>query len=171
MTNEFVKTVDSGSRKEVYIILKDSLLEDPTAMQFDDMLSYACHQMGDLYEDHDGEELKVNPADWSQEYFYQQLTRMINNFSSERVALLKDMAAYFSEGGLKKLSPVKQSGLTAKYYLQMGVGTLAGIAAIILIMQGFTTLGLGLAITDLVITFVVNWKTRLKEEKQKKDNK
>ena len=38
ITNEFMEAVQSGKMMRVRIMLKDSLLVDPTAAQFDEML-------------------------------------------------------------------------------------------------------------------------------------
>lgn len=44
ITNEFTEAVQSGKMMRVRIMLKDSLLVDPTAAQFDEMERYATEK-------------------------------------------------------------------------------------------------------------------------------
>ena len=49
ITNEFMDAVQSGNMMRVRIMLKDSLLIDPTAAQFDEMELHAAEKMGNIY--------------------------------------------------------------------------------------------------------------------------
>ena len=46
ITNEFKEVVQSGKVLRIRIMLKDSLLIDPTSKLFDEMLQYACRKVG-----------------------------------------------------------------------------------------------------------------------------
>ena len=60
LTNEFMEAVNSNRIMRVRIMLKDSLLIDPTGAQFDEMEHYATEKMGNIYTEHDGEVLNFD---------------------------------------------------------------------------------------------------------------
>lgn len=88
IANEFISAVDSKDLLMARIMLKDSLLVDPTFKEFNEMLAYAEGRI-DIYEEHDGETLKNDASAWTKDYMNEQLMQLVNNFSRERVALLK----------------------------------------------------------------------------------
>lgn len=88
IANEFISAVDSNDLLMARIMLKDSLLVDPTFKEFNEMLAYAEGRI-DIYEEHDGETLKNDASAWTKDYMNEQLMQLVNNFSRERVALLK----------------------------------------------------------------------------------
>ena len=47
--------------------------------------------MPDFYVDHDGEQLNFNKSDWNVNYLNKQMVIVVNNFSRERINLLKEM--------------------------------------------------------------------------------
>ena len=71
ITNEFMEAVQSGKMMRVRIMLKDSLLVDPTAAQFDEMEHYATEKMGNIYTEHDGEVLNFDVSSWNEDYLNQ----------------------------------------------------------------------------------------------------
>ena len=74
-------------------MLKDAFLLDKTGDTFDKMEQYAAERVPELYEAHDEETLLNQPEQWTANYFNEQMTKLVGNFSRERVALLKKMAA------------------------------------------------------------------------------
>ena len=95
ITNEFMEAVQSGKMMRVRIMLKDSLLVDPTAAQFDEMERCATEKMGNIYTDHDGEVLNFDVSSWNEDYLNQQMVTVVNCFSKERIDLLKSMVRFF----------------------------------------------------------------------------
>ncbi len=89
LTKEFMEAVGLGDKTLVRIMLKDIMLVDPSMKTFEEMLQYAEKRMPDLYDEHDEEELKQNPAEWDEAYMNMQMVIVVSNFSKERVALLK----------------------------------------------------------------------------------
>lgn len=169
ITNEFMEAVQSGKTLRVRIMLKDSLLIDPTAKQFDEMARYAVEKMGDIYVEHDGEELKFDKAYWSEEYLNRQMVSVIGNFSKERVDLLKAMVRYLYKDKAEKIeaerankadhrSKEQSNGLTRK---QIGAGVTAagGVAAVagICTSQVALTVG-GLAVAAVGVALIVSDK-------------
>ena len=142
ITKEFSEAVQNGSTMRVRIMLKDSLLLDPSAAQFDEMISYATEKMGDIYVPHDGEELKFNNASWNKEYLNQQMVAVVNGFSKERINLLKSMVRYLYKDKLTKNSVEKnkfsfKDRITRKH---IAIGAL--IAGGILFISGVCTSGI-----------------------------
>ena len=92
-TKEFTDAVEQKNRLRVRIMLKDAFLLDKTGDTFDKMEQYAAERVPELYEAHDEETLLNQPEQWTATYFNEQMTKLVGNFSRERVALLKKMAA------------------------------------------------------------------------------
>ena len=89
LTKEFLDAVEQRDVTMVRIMLKDSMLVDPSLKTFEEMLQAAGAQLPGLYDAHDGEELKQNPSEWDEDYMNLQMVSVVSNFSRERVALLK----------------------------------------------------------------------------------
>lgn len=139
VTNEFMEAVQSGKELRVRIMLKDSLLVDPTAAQFEEMERYASSQMGSVYVEHDGESLNYDVSAWSEDYLNRQMVEVVSNFSKERIDLLKSMVRYIYRDKANKIRATQNStyvdhNLSRK---QIGAGvttvgaalTVAGICA------------------------------------------
>ena len=103
ITNEFMEAVQSGKMMRVRIMLKDSLLVDPTAAQFDEMERYATEKMGNIYTDHDGEVLNFDVSSWNEDYLNQQMVTVVNCFSKERIDLLKSMVRFLYKEKANKI--------------------------------------------------------------------
>ena len=93
LPEEFKNAVDEGKITLVRIMLKDSMLVDPTLNSFNEMLSYAQKKLTDLFDEHDGENLIDDPNQWTKEYMNRQMYTVVSNFSKERIDLLKKIVA------------------------------------------------------------------------------
>ncbi len=161
ITNEFKEAVETGKKIRVRIMLKDIMLVDPTMRQFDEMLEFAKVHINDLYDEHDGENLKYECGEWSEDYLNNQMVVVVNNFSKERVDLLRNMVKYIYRDKADRIKTDTQyhssSSITRK---QIGMGvtavgavaTVAGICAHqgLLIAGGVVVaaVGVGLIVTD-----------------------
>lgn len=126
--NEFKDAVQTGKTLRVHIMLKDSILFDPTGALFREMEQYAVSKMGDIYVKHDGEVLKYDLASWNNAYLTDQMVKVVGNFSKERVKLLKEMVAFLYKDKAEQIrnEAKKQTKITKK---QAGTGvTVAGAA-------------------------------------------
>lgn len=94
ISGDFKDAVAQKDILTVRILLKDSLVYDPTCRQFDAMLSYAESRLQDLYEEHDGEVFSRQEADWEKEYMNRELANVLTNFSRERLMFLKELCRY-----------------------------------------------------------------------------
>lgn len=89
LTNAFHEAVDSGDVRSVRIMMKDSLLIDPSFVQFKEMEEAASSLQG-LYEAHDGRDFQDKNT-WDDNYMNKLMVQVVNNFSHERVEHLKQV--------------------------------------------------------------------------------
>lgn len=158
VTKEFAEAVQNKSAMRVRIMLKDSLLVDPSAKQFDEMISFATEKMGDIYVPHDGENLEFNNASWTKEYLNQQMVAAVNGFSKERINLLKAMVKYLYKDKLNKAADkTSKTSLKNRFtHKQIGIGAIvaggilliagiciSGVLPVILVIGGILALGAG----------------------------
>jgi len=104
LSAEFKDAVEQNKKTRVRIMLKDSLLVDSSCAEFDEMYKFAQTGMPDLMDSHDGERFKA-PEQWSEDYLNDQMVAVVNNFSKERVDLLKKMVKKLYEEPVKASTP------------------------------------------------------------------
>ena len=90
LTNSFYEAVESNSVRRVRIMMKDSLLVDPTFLQFKEM-EKAASGMGTLYDEHDGRDFKLTEDSWNDDYMNELMVQVVGNFSHERIEHLKEV--------------------------------------------------------------------------------
>lgn len=100
LTNAFKEAIAEGNVREIRIMLKDSLLVDPTFSRFNEMEKAASEVPG-LYDEHDGRKFIEDSTEWTDEYMDKIMVQVVGNFSHERVDHLKSV--------VRKLRPVRQS--------------------------------------------------------------
>ncbi|XOQ44976.1 MAG: Gly-zipper-Omp domain-containing protein [Clostridium sp.] len=93
--------VSNGDIKSIRIMMKNSLLVDPTFAEFDEMEKLARNVKG-LYDPHDGREFQLDKAHWNDDYMNKLMVQVVNNFSHERIEHLKEVVRY--------LHPVTSTG-------------------------------------------------------------
>lgn len=165
ITQEFIEAVESGKTLRIRIMLKDILLVDPTATKFDEMETYASSVLGNLYDDHDGESLNYDVTGWSEDYLNEQMVAVVNNFSKERIELLKDMVRHIYRDKVQKIRSEQNSAHTqekrAIKQKHVGAGvTVAGAAlavAGICTSQTILTIG-GVAVAAVGVALIVTDK-------------
>lgn len=92
INTEFKKAILSEDIIAIKSILIDSLVIDPTAKTFDELLSYAKENLkNNLIDIHDGEILIDNENEWNINYLNKQMVKVLYNFSNERIQLIKNM--------------------------------------------------------------------------------
>ena len=96
-TEAFKNAVAEGNVRKIRIMLKDSLLVDPSFAEFKDMEKAASGVQG-LYEPHDGRGFEENEELWDDAYMDRLMVQVVGNFSHERVDHLKSV--------VRKLRPV-----------------------------------------------------------------
>lgn len=100
LTNAFFESVASGNIRRVRIMMKDSLLVDPSFQEFDAM-AQAARSMSGLYDAHDNREFLTDESQWTDEYMNKLMVQVVSNFSHERLDHLKAV--------VRKLRPVAAS--------------------------------------------------------------
>ncbi|MDR1320698.1 MAG: hypothetical protein LBK56_04640 [Gracilibacteraceae bacterium] len=92
VTNAFRNAVSAGNVMGIHIMMKDSLLVDPTFAEFDEMSRLAA--VSGLYDQHDGRELKSDKSEWNDDYMDKLMVQVVGNFSPERLDHLKEVVRY-----------------------------------------------------------------------------
>ncbi|WP_195514088.1 hypothetical protein [Turicibacter sanguinis] len=92
LTSSFYEAVKSGNVRVVRIMMKDSLLIDPSFGQFKKMEEAASSLQG-LYEAHDGRDFQ-DESTWDDSYMNKLMVQVVNNFSRERVEHLQQVIHY-----------------------------------------------------------------------------
>lgn len=126
-TKEFTDAVEQKNRLRVRIMLKDAFLLDKTGDTFDKMEQYAAERVPELYEAHDEETLLNQPEQWTANYFNEQMTKLVGNFSRERVALLKKMAAALFREKAETAAPERGK-------LSGGIWAAAGVVLVVIML-------------------------------------
>lgn len=93
LTNAFYEAVKSGNVRHVRIMMKNSLLFDPSFKEFHDMEKAAASMVG-LYDEHDGKELIEDRSQWNDDYMDRVMVKVLSNFSHERLNHLKEVVRY-----------------------------------------------------------------------------
>ena len=78
ITNAFINAVEAGNVRSIRIMMKDSLLVDPTFAEFNQMEQYARNING-LYDEHDGRELKEDKTSWNDDYMNKLMVQVVGN--------------------------------------------------------------------------------------------
>lgn len=136
VTQEFINAVTQNDLLLVRIMMKDSLLLDPTCKQFNEMEQYAKSNIDGLYQAHDDEMLEYDHAKWSIEYLNEQLVKLMSNFSEERAALLKNMVGVLYKDKAENIRrqrqtrPVVETKSRPTQNQMIGVGAIVGGGAV-----------------------------------------
>ena len=151
ITNKFMEAVQSGKMMRVRIMLKDSLLVDPTAAQFDEMEHYATEKMGNIYTEHDGEVLNFDVSSWNEDYLNQQMVIVVNCFSKERIDLLKGMVRFLYKEKANKIRTETNNSQYQSHITRKQAGTGVTVAGAVLTVAGICTSHTALTIGGVVV--------------------
>ena len=151
ITNEFMEAVQADKMMRVRIMLKDSLLVDPTAAQFDEMEHYATEKMGNIYTEHDGEVLNFDVSSWNKDYLNQQMVIVVNSFSKERIDLLKGMVRFLYKEKADKIRNEANKTQSQSHITRKQVGTGVTLAGAVLTVAGICTSHTALTIGGVVV--------------------
>ena len=93
LTNAFREAVTEKNVRKIRIMLKDSLLVDPSFKRFQEMERAASLVEG-LYDVHDGRELTEDKEAWNDAYMDRLMVQVVSNFSHERIEHLKEVVRH-----------------------------------------------------------------------------
>ena len=91
---DFKRAVDTKNIRLARIMLKDSLIIDPTFEEFNELLNYAEQELPDLYDEHDGTKFSFDRSYWNKDVLNDQMVELVYNFSKERVDFLKKLCRH-----------------------------------------------------------------------------
>lgn len=107
LPNAFYEAVNEGSVRRVRIMMKDSLLLDPTFSGFSEMEREA-NKLSGLYDAHDGKSFIEDKNEWNDEYMDKLMVEVVLNFSHERIDHLKDVVHYLRPVSKKVSAPIHE---------------------------------------------------------------
>lgn len=93
LTKAFYDAVNDGNIRRIRIMMKDSLLVDPSFAGFEEM-ARAAQSLKGLYDVHDGREFISDCSLWNDDYMDKLMVQVVNNFSHERIEHLKEVVHY-----------------------------------------------------------------------------
>lgn len=136
INKKFEEAVKQKNKSLIRLMIKNSLLMDPSLKEFDELIIVAEKGFKDsLYDKHDGEEFKSLNSDWNKEYLNNQLVRLIKNFSKERIDLLKKMCQYIYKDDIEKMksnsNKNRNRGNTSKSSSQKNGPALAVVGVVV----------------------------------------
>lgn len=105
LTKAFYEAVSENDVLGIRIMMKDSLLVDPTFKEFNEMEKETA-SIKRLYDEHDGNAFNNNKETWNDEYMNILMVQVVENFSHERIKHLKEVVRY--------LRPVKENTKTTQ---------------------------------------------------------
>ena len=103
VTSAFTDAIKQNNLKGLRIMMKDSLIVDPSFEQIDKMAMLTKDIEG-LYVPHDGAILEEDSSKWDEAYMNKQMVRIVGNFSHERFNHLKKVVRKLYPIGYKKES-------------------------------------------------------------------
>lgn len=89
LSPEFNSAIKNGNLLRVRIMLKDSLIVDPTFGQFNEMFAYARQALPTLLVHFDNGDLEDDCSKWDKDLMNMELVEIVNNFSEARIDHLK----------------------------------------------------------------------------------
>lgn len=104
LSPEFTTAIKSGALLRARIMLKDSLIVDPTFAQFNEMLAYARRELPNLLVPYDGEILENDRTKWNTDLMNTELVEIVNNFSDVRIDHLKKVISVVLAENIKRAS-------------------------------------------------------------------
>lgn len=140
ISKELIEAVNSKNVTLVRIILKNSLIMDPTFKEFDEEIAYAEKNINNLYEEYDGYELEENKSKWNKDYMDEQLNNLLYNFSKKRINHLKDICRVVYEDKIRKINQNNNSNNMnnnkAKVVITKPVATTVTIGGTVALVAG-----------------------------------
>jgi hypothetical protein len=89
----FLIAIQNKDIRLIRIMMKDSMLVDPTFNEFNRMTQRVKDIPG-MYDDHDGREFENDKSKWDDDYVAREMVRVVSNFSHERLKHLKEVVRY-----------------------------------------------------------------------------
>lgn len=114
VSSEFNSAIRSGNLLRARIMLKDSLIVDPTFAQFSEMLAYARRELPGLLVPYDNSDLEDDRSKWNKDLMNTELVEIVNNFSEVRIDHLKKVISVVLAEKIKTAPTVKMNSPTTQ---------------------------------------------------------
>ena len=93
ISKSFYENIEDGNTYLVRLEMASSIIEDPTFKTFREM-EQITKNMKDLYDEHNGEDFNLDKSTWNDDYLILIRTKVVRNFSHERLNHLMDVVKY-----------------------------------------------------------------------------
>ena len=103
ITDTLYQAIIKKDLESIRIALKNSMMVDPTFKEFDEIDSFIKNRGINIYVRHDGQELNKDQSLWNVQYMNDQMVRVIDNFSKERIAHLKEVCSIVYKDRIKEI--------------------------------------------------------------------
>lgn len=103
VSSEFQSSIAEKNLLLARIMLKDSMVIDPTFKQFDEMLSYAKARLPEIMVPFDYEPLENDIQKWDMDQMNAELVLLVQNFSDNRILHLKKLISTVRARGIQNL--------------------------------------------------------------------
>ena len=107
LSPEFNSAIKTGNLLRVRIMLKDSLIVDPTFVQFNEMFAYARQALPTLLVPFDNGDLEADRSKWDKNLMNMELVEIVNNFSEARIDHLKKVISVALADKIRSAKAVK----------------------------------------------------------------
>lgn len=138
ITQEFRQAVQNKDTRMVRIMLKNSLVVDPTFAEFNQMNALAEANIEALYDEHDGEVLKSETTAWTKDYMDEQMVQVVYNFSKERINLLKSICKHLYGQRANQIEKERRISTTQIQISKKQVGTGLVVGGVVATAVGVT---------------------------------
>ncbi len=125
LSNDFIEAVESGKSTRVKIMIKNNMLVDKSFSECEEMLAYAERKLPDIYDANNGTQFQTDSSLWNEDYLNDQLVEVVDNFSRERIAHIKEVIKY-----IYKVDSSKQTQNITEQESTSTTRTIGGVAAI-----------------------------------------
>ena len=115
------KEISQGTIKGIRIMMKNSLLEDPTFSEFA-VMEELTRDVDGLYDLHDKREFQPESA-WDDDYMDREMVRVVGNFSHERIKHLKKVVEKLRPTAARKKQATPDEGRSETGQTPRGQGT------------------------------------------------
>ncbi len=93
LTNAFKEAISTGNIRRIRIMMKNSILYDPTFSEYNTMKNATQDLLG-LYDIHDGQVLNYDKNTWDDSYMNELMFEIVSNFSHKRIEHLQEVVKY-----------------------------------------------------------------------------
>ncbi len=95
ITNAFRNAIATGDVRGIRIMMKDSLLVDPTFTEFAEM-EILTQNISGVYDSYDDRAFEEDKSAWNDDYMNKIMVQVVGNFSPERIKHLKDVVRHLN---------------------------------------------------------------------------